>query len=145
MAFADIPVRLNGKDQIVTAEWFNSIRTELVNAFGAGGYIKETAVQTISAGGELTKDPTAFKEMMNIQSDGGVVQTSLTPFGASHGFSGGAEIILVGQSDTDVVEIPVNDAAGGFAGRGKIILSKNEVVVLIYNSTLDRFFRQGDY
>lgn len=145
MAFADIPERQNGKDQVITAEWFNTIRTELVNAFGAGGYIKETALQTISAGGEFTSDSAAFKEMMNIVSDGGTVQTSATPFGSAPGFNGGKEIILVGTSDTNIVEIPVSDVDYGFIGNGKIILSRFETVVLIYNDNLKRFFRQGDY
>lgn len=145
MAFGDIPQRENGKDFIIKAEWFNTIKTELVNAFGSGGYIKETALQTISDGGTFTKDSTAFKEMMNIESDGGVVSTADAPFGTSHGFSGGAEVILVGTSDTNVVEIPVRDVAGGFIGKGKIILSRFEVAVLVYNANLDRFLRQGDY
>lgn len=145
MAFNDIPIRQNDIDELITAEWFNSIRTELINAFGSGGYIKETALQTISAGGTFTRDLTAFKEMMNIVSDGGTVSTSATPFGVSHGYAGGAEIILVGTSDTDIVEIPVNDIDEGFVGRGKIILSKNEVVVLVYNALAKRFYRQGDY
>ena len=39
MGFSDIPVRSNG--QTVTAAWFNTIRTQLVNWFGAGA-ITET-------------------------------------------------------------------------------------------------------
>ena len=39
MAFSDIPARANG--ETVLASWFNTIRTELVNWFGAG-VISET-------------------------------------------------------------------------------------------------------
>lgn len=144
MAFGDIPIRQNGKGFLIKAEWFNSIRTELVNAFGSGGYVKETQVQTISNGGTFIRDPSAFKEMMNVQSDGGTVTTADAPFGTNHGFLGGGEVLLVGQSNTDVVEIPVKNVAGGFVGKGKIILSQYETVLLIYNAQLDRFFRQGD-
>lgn len=144
MAFGDIPVRVNGKDQIITAEWFNVIRSELINAFGQGGYINETPLQTLSAGSTIALDSEAFKQLIPVESDGGTVVLSSTPFGAGP-FLGGKEILLVGTSDTNIVEIPVNDAAGGFVGRGKIILSRFEVVVLIYSETLQRFFRQGDY
>ena len=145
MSFGDIPIRENDIDSLITAEWFNSIRTELLAAFGSGGYIKETALQTISNGGTFTKDSTAFKEMMNVKADAAVITTSTTPFGVSHGYTGGAEIILVGNDDGAIVEIPVTDIDEGFVGNGKIILSKNEVALIVYNSTLKRFYRQGDY
>ena len=145
MAFGDIPIRENDIDSLITAEWFNTIREELLNAFGSGGYVKETALQTIGAGGTFTKDATAFKEMMNVQSDGGVKIMSATPFGASHDYTAGAEIILVGNSDSAVLEIEVNDIDEGFVGNGKIVLSNNEVIVLIYNGLHKRFYRQGDY
>lgn len=143
MAFGDIPTRTNGIDELITAEWFNSIKTELVAAFGTAGYVKESAtIQNISASGAITPDPLAYKPMTNIQGDGGAVTTSTTPFGASHGYTGGKEIILVGHSDTNTVTIPVSDTAEGYVGNGDIVLSKNSIVCLIYNETLARFLRK---
>lgn len=142
MAFGNIPIRENGKDYLISAEWFNSIRTELLAAFGTAGYVKESTLQSITAGGTIPFDADAFKPMINVQGNAAAVTTSTTPFGLSHGFTGGKEIILVGNNDTNSVTLEVNDIDEGFVGNGKVVLTKNSIVCLIYNATLKRFYRK---
>lgn len=139
--FSDIPVRENGKDFFITATWFNTIRTKLIEAFGSGGYIKVQADQFVTSLGEITVDPTGFKPLIPISGSGGAVITSSTPFGVTHGFASGKEIVLLGLSDTDLVTLEVNDIDEGIISNGKIVLSKYKQVTLIYNSNLKRFIR----
>ena len=143
MAFADIPVRINNIDNPVTAEWFNTIRTELVNAFGSGGYIKEQSEQTLTTGDEITLDAIAFKPMVPVKSDGGEVTVSTTPFGVSHGFTGGKEIILVGTDDTDYIVLQGADISGGLLIENDLKVEKGVVVLFIYSEVLDRFVVQS--
>lgn len=140
--FSDIPIRQNGKDFLVTAEWWNTIRTKLIVAFGSGGYIAVEPTQQVSNGGQLTYSTESFKPLLQIESDGGAVVASSTPFGTAHGFANGKEIILLGMSDTNVVTFEVNDIDDGIISKGKIVLSKFEQVILIYNSELKRFIRK---
>ncbi len=58
--FSDIPVRSNADTGLVTASWWNSIRTALVNAFGDGGIIAETQ-KTIVGTQSSYADITGFK------------------------------------------------------------------------------------
>jgi len=141
MGFGDIPIRENGKEFLILASWWNVIRTELMNAFGSGGYVKEQTAQTVAANGEIVIDPLAFKPLAPVSGAGGVQTTSSTPFGTSHGFTGGKEIILLGTSDTNPLTLEVNDIAGGIVSNGKIVLTKYNQVLLIYNQALDRFIR----
>lgn len=142
MSFNDIPIRENGKGNFIFASWFNTIRTELINAFGSGGYIKEMPPAVVANGAEIQLDPTGFKPMANIAGDGGAVTVSSTPFGVGHGFTGGKEIILVGTSDTEPVTLEVNDIDDGIVANGKIILTKYSIACFVYNSNLKRFIRK---
>lgn len=143
MAFGDIPIRQNGKDHIPTAEWWNSITYELIAAFGQGGYIVEQSVLTVNAAGTIAVDPDAFKPMIPVVGNGGPVTLSHTPFGTTHGFFGGKEIVLMGTSDTNTVTIEVNDALDeSVASNGKIVLGKYDKVLLIYSAHLKRFVRE---
>lgn len=144
MAFGDIPIRVNNKDMFIDAAWFNSIRTELINAFGTGGYIFEQVLQSKTAGSTITVDSVAFKPLIPLVGNGGPVTLSLTPFGTSHGFQGGKEIILMGTSDTNTVTIEVDatdTTLESVASNGKIVLGKYNMVTLIYSDTLNRFVR----
>ena len=140
--FADIPERQNGIDQLIDASWFNTIRTKLVEAFGSGGYIFEQDAQTKDNGDEISVEPTAFKPLIPLQGNGGAVTLSSTPFGTTHGFGGGKEIILMGLDDTNLVTIEINDVPGGVIAPGKIVLSRFEMVILIYVAALDRFVKK---
>jgi len=142
MSFGDIPVRENGEDFLVSAEWFNSIKYELVAAFGTGGYIKVEADQLIASAGEVSFDPATFKPLFPISGNGGAVVASSTPFGTSHGFQSGKEIILLGLSDANTVTFEVNDIDEGFISNGKVVVGRFEQVIYIYNATLKRFIRK---
>ncbi len=142
MAFADIPIRQNGLDHIIEAAWFNTIRSNLIVAFGSGGYIAVASDQVIAASGTFSFDAEAYKPLLPCSGDGGAVTSSSTPFGTSHGFQSGKEIILLGLSDTNTVTLESNDIDEGVISNGKIILSKYEQVILIYNASLKRFIRK---
>lgn len=141
MGFANIPVRTNDIDSQIDASWFNSIRTELVAAFGSGGYIATEPLQTVSNGGVLTYSTNSFKPLLRVVGQGGAVTTSPTPFGATHSFGDGAEIIVIGTSNTNTVTFPENDIVNGVvnASGGDIVLSRYSYVLFIYDATLQRF------
>ena len=81
--------------------------------------------------------------MIPLAGDGAARTASTTPFGTTHGFISGKEIILLGTNDTNTLTLEVNDIAGGFIStRGKLVLSKFKQAVIIYNSSLDRFILQ---
>lgn len=141
MAFADIPIRINDHDFSVSAEWFNTIRSELVQAFGQGGYIAVETLQSVPSLGEFTYSAVSFKPLLQVQGSGGPVTTSTTPFGTSHGFSDGKEIILIGLSDSNPVTLEVNDIDNGFFNNGKVILTKGDMITLIWLDTPKRFFK----
>lgn len=142
MAFPDIPIRVNGKGNIIFGSWFNTIRAELINAFGSGGYIKEQTPEVLGNGGQITLDPVAFKPLAMISGGGGAVILSSTPFGTGHGFTGGKEIILLGLDDVNTVTLEVNDIDEGIISNGKIVLTRFDQVILIYNENLKRFIRK---
>jgi len=142
MSFSDIPIRINGKDHLIDASWWNTIRTELILAFGSGGYIFEESAQTILGAGEIVYTSTAFKNLIPMEGNGGAVTISDTPFGTAHGFTGGKEVILMGTSDTNTITINTTDVPSGIISNGKIVLTRFSQVILIYNAALDRFIRQ---
>jgi len=143
MAFSDIPVRVNNRLQFISAEYFNSIRSQLIAAFGSNYFINVASNQTISAAGEFTVDADSFKPLLPCSGDSGAVTTSSTPFGTSHGFLTGKEIVLLGLDNTNTVTLEVNDIAGGFiSSRGELVLSKYKQAIIIYNLALDRFILQ---
>lgn len=143
MSFGDIPVRVNDIDELIDASWFNTIRSELLAAFGTGGYIAVEAAQNVASGGTFVYSSTSFKPLLQVQGDSGAVTTSSTPFGdaATHNFADGKEIVLLGLDDTNTVTLEVNDVPSGIIANGKIVLSRYTQVLLIYNQTLDRFIR----
>ena len=108
--FQDIPERQNGIDQLIEASWFNTIRTKLIEAFGLGAYIFVQSVQSLSGGAEITTEETAFKPFIPVVGDGGAVTLSVTPFGSSHGFGNGKEIVIMGTDDTNTVKLLSNNA-----------------------------------
>lgn len=145
MAFSDIPIRINNKLQYVTAEWWNTIRSELIAAFGTGGYISEAAPQTISSLGEITDDPAAFKPMLPISGDGGAVTAAAAPFGVSHGFTGGKELVIIGDalSETNPVTFEPADTPGGIYMQGKFVVTRGVVLHLVYFEDEDLFYKKG--
>lgn len=140
MAFSDIPIRQNGKDHLIYAEWFNTLRTELVNAFGSGGYIKEQAPQVLDNDAEIVLDAVAFKPMVLISGNAAAVTANALPFGAAHGFTGGKEIIIMGLDDTNTVELLSNDSDEGLILNGSsVTLKKWHTLKLLYVENQKRF------
>ena len=142
--FADIPIRENGEDQFMDASWWNTIRTKLIEAFGTGGYVLEMAPQVIAAAGEVTIDPTAFKPMALVSGDSGAVTVSQTPFGVAHGFSGGKEVIICGDSlsEANSVTFESNDIDEGIHMNGKVVITRGVSLSLIYIASEKRFYRK---
>lgn len=141
--FSDIPVRQNGKDFLVSAEWFNTIRSKLIAAFGLGGYISELAEKEIADGGTISltiAEQEVFKPMIPVKSTAGTATLADAPFGVGHGFSSGKEIILVGTDDTLPIEILNKDVPGGFiSSKGKLVITRFKITTLVYVQSLDRF------
>ena len=73
-----------------------------------------------------------------VQSNGGAVTLSTTPFGSSDP-QDRTIICLVGLSDSDTVTIPVNDAANGVVGQGDVTLNQYSTACFRYLSTEDRY------
>lgn len=140
MAFGDIPIRQNGFDHIVDASWWNTIRTELVNAFGSGAYIFVQSTQSIINGGTITLEPAAFKPFVPVVGDGGPVNLNTIPFTFLHERKNGAEIVLMGTDDINTVTISHNDNDEGFILNGATaVLKKWHKISFIYLENLKRF------
>ena len=140
MAFGDIPIRQNGFDHIVDASWWNTIRTELVNAFGAGAYIFVQTTQTLDNGDTISLEPTAFKPFVPVVGNGGPVTINAIPFTLLHARKNGAEIVLMGTDDANSVTISHNDSDEGFILNGATAtLKKWHKISFIYLESLKRF------
>lgn len=76
-----------------------------------------------------------------VQGDGAPVTTSNQPFGTTPAdFVQGKMIELVGINDTDTVTIPYSDTQYGCLLKvGDCTLGKGDILVLIYDDTLERF------
>lgn len=112
-------------------------------SIGGGGYVV-TSVQTITSAGTIASSTTDNRQLRHVQGNGGAITTSTTPFGTGGGWKDGAEILLVGNDDTNTVSIPFNDAAKGCVGEFEtIILTKYKTAMFVYSSSLDRFILRG--
>lgn len=103
------------------------------------GYEKG-ATQTISAGGTIAVGTTGKLQIIPVQSDGGAITLSTTPFGSSSWIDG-TSVLIFGLSDTDTVTIPHNDAAEGAVLREQNveILAKHVSIHFIFCETEDRW------
>lgn len=111
---------------------------------GGGGQLKVFAGQSIAGGGEVASDIVNVRQLRQVQSTGGVVNLSVTPFGTTGGWKDGTEFVLVGLSDADSVILTFNDAAKGVIGNfSSIELTRGKVVTLVYILSLDRFILVG--
>ena len=108
------------------------------SAGGSGGY-SVTAVESISASGNISLSTTVKRQLRHVQGNAAAVTTATTPFGSSAP-QDGTEITLVGNHDDNSVSIPFNDAAKGCVGNfGTIEITKYKVVSFIYSASLDRY------
>lgn len=108
---------------------------------GGGGGITAFVAESIAAGGTISS-LTSGQQYRPIQSTGGAVSASLTPFG-SFTWETGTQITLKGQSATDTVQLTHNDAQYGAILNGNMVLGLNDVITLIYDSTLERWIEVG--
>jgi hypothetical protein len=92
---------------------------------------------SLAASGSITVYVNVFKQTWIVQSSGGAVTLSTTPFGATAPITN-AELVLIGQSDTDTVTIPANDAAKGVLGYD-VTLGRGQTATYKYNATMDRY------
>lgn len=98
-----------------------------------------SAVQTLSAG-----DPIVVtllnRQHVRVQSDGGNVAISSTPFGTNAAlFQDGMEIVVEADSATDFLTLLENNANYGMQGNGGIEVKFPNVITFVYNATKLRF------
>lgn len=98
-----------------------------------------SGVQTLSAG-----DPIVItllnRQHVRVQSDGGNVALSNTPFGTNTAlFQDGMEIVVEGDSATNFLTMLENDASYGMQGNGGIEIKHPNIITFIYSGTKLRF------
>lgn len=99
-----------------------------------------TSSLDLAASGTIAIVTTSIKQTWLVQGASAAVTLSPTPFGATPP-PDGAEIWLIGNSDTNTVEIPANDAANGCLMDGTVILAKGQTAKFMYSTTLARYVR----
>jgi hypothetical protein len=81
-----------------------------------------------------------MNQLRRVQSTGGAITLSTTPFGTSPAnFADGQIISLEGESSTNTVEVTHNDIQYGCLINGNFTLEKGSVISLRYNENLERF------
>ena len=105
---------------------------------GAGGSTAKISSSLALAGsGAISLDASSNLQTILVQGSSTPVTLSNTPF-TTTAPQNGTVVKLIGNSDTNTVEIPANDAAKGVLGYS-ITLGKGQTVTYEYNSTLDRY------
>ena len=144
MSFGDIPIRQNGFDHIIDASWWNTIRTELVNAFGLGAYIFVQSTQTLNDNDAIALEPTAFKPFIPVQGNLASITVNSIPFTNLHNRNNGAEVIIMGVSDDYPVKLLSNDATDGLILNGASVeLKRWHKISFVYLEDLERFIEIG--
>ena len=96
------------------------------------------AVEQITAGGEISSSTTKGMQRRKVQSDGGPVIASATPFGASGGWVDGTQIRLRGDSDINTVQLTGVDVGSsvdyGIIINGTIVLEKFVQITLEWDA-----------
>jgi hypothetical protein len=99
-----------------------------------------TSDTTLTASDTLAITSTRHLQTFLVSGDSAAITLSTTPFGATPPVDGGI-IYLIGNSDTNTVTIPQNDAADGCLMDGDVTLAKGQTIGLMYSSSLDRYVR----
>ncbi len=95
--------------------------------------------QTLAAAGTIALSGNYPDYKVIVAGNSAAVALSSTPFGTTPP-SDGARIVLIGNHDTNTVEIDYNDASNGCVGDfSAIILTKYQAVTFVYSSTLARY------
>ena len=102
-----------------------------------GGGRVTSAIQNIAAGGDITTNA-GIQQLLKIQSTGGVVTCSISPFLGT--LQDGMVITLVGLSDVNQVMIPYNDGVDGCLLKGNRYLGRGDTLTLVYDIAERRFF-----
>jgi len=104
-----------------------------------GGTVLVGSSLALTGGGTVTVTQTDSVQSYRVQGASAAVALSSTPFGSTAP-ANGTYVELVGNDDTNTVDITNNDAAKGCVGNfSTITLAKYQVVGFRYNSTLDRW------
>jgi hypothetical protein len=121
---------------------FGSSRWRVIGGTGSGsgaGGFTTYSNENISASGSVTSSTSVQMQMRRITGNGAAVTTSTTPFGSGGGWTDGTIIRLIGQSLTNTVTVPHNDAAIGAILNGSAELAAYDSLDLQYDSTADRW------
>ena len=85
---------------------------------------KAYVVEQIAASGIVTTSTTMGMQRRKVESSGGAVVASSTPFGNTGGWIDGLQVRLRGDSDANTVKIIYSDIDYGIIMNGDIILEK---------------------
>lgn len=85
---------------------------------------KPFSAEQISSGGTVSTSLTIGMQRRKVESDGGAVVASSTPFGIAGGWADGLQIRLRGDSDLNTVKFIFSDTDYGIIMNGDIILEK---------------------
>ena len=93
----------------------------------------------------ITTDKTLYRQYLRIQGIGAASTDTTMPFGSGSvtEWYDGAEIRLVGQSDSDTVTITHSDTQYGVILNGNATLKKYYILDLVYDRNLERFIEVG--
>ena len=97
------------------------------------------ATETIAAAAEVTTVTNRISQYRPVVGDAAPVSASTVPFGTTGGWDNGTQILLRGTSDTNTVTFAHNDAAKGMILNGNAVLGNNDMLIVIYDSTADRW------
>lgn len=107
-------------------------------AVSGGGGFTVVGTQTIAAAGQIALNALSVQQALKVTSSGGTVTASTAPFSSTP--SDGTIVTLIGTSDTNILEIPYADVAGGCLIKGDCFLGLNDTLTLLYDGTSDRYF-----
>ena len=100
-------------------------------------------VESIAASGGITSVTDEYMQYRRVQGDGAARVASTTPFGTGAGWTDGIVIRLVGQSDTNTLQLTHSDIQYGAILNGNCNLSKYYSITLQYDSVLQRWIEQS--
>lgn len=97
------------------------------------------ATQTLNNNDKIAVDPGFPMQMVQVQGNAGDITVNLLPFIAPP--DAGSVLTIMGMSDIAKVILLHNDVAGGLFMREDEYLGAGQSVTLVYNPTLNRYFK----
>ena len=104
-----------------------------------GSKITVNVSESIVSNGEITIADILGNQTVQVQGDSGAQVASSTPFGNAFTIPDGAVIKVVGQDDTNTLQLLHNDADYGCILNGNATLFRFDVLELIWNQSELRF------